>query len=187
LTFVSTGNDGKSLEQAVRELLDRQAIVDVLHRYCHLVDVQQLDRMVEEVFAPDGSDDHGEGPVVGRRAIRDWFVDNTANIAGNAHNISNVMIELDGDRATMRSTVTSWTWTREHSGAGALRPADYVLVLNYVDELSRYPEGWRIDRRVLVSNGESVVGIGSLPPTQRGIHALASKTNADAGDGRDGG
>ena len=165
-----------SIENDVRELLDRQRIADVLHRYCYLVDVQDLDRMVEEVFAPDGSDDHGEGPVVGREAIRDWFVVNTANIAGNAHNISNVMIELDGDHATMRSTVTSWTWTRANSNGDPLRPADYVLVLNYVDRLSRHPEGWRIDRRVLVSNGESVVGLGSLPGTQRGIHALAKKT-----------
>lgn len=167
-----------SLEADVRGLVDRQAILDVLHRYCYLVDIQDLDRMVEEVFASDGADDHGEGPVVGRAAIRDWFADNTANIAGNAHNISNVVIELDGDRATMRSTVTSWTWTRERSDSSPLRPADYVLVLNYVDELSRYPEGWRIDRRVLVSNGESVVGVGSLPETQRGIHALAKKTRA---------
>jgi hypothetical protein len=169
-----------SLEDDVRRLVDRQAILDVLHRYCHLVDLQDLDRMVEEVFAPDGSDDHGEGPVTGREAIRDWFAVNTANIAGNAHNISNVMIEIDGDRATMQSTVTSWTWTRESTGAGPLRPADYVLVLNYVDELSRYPEGWRINKRVLVSNGESVVGIGSLPQTQSGIHALAKKTEAIA-------
>lgn len=168
-----------SVEDQVRKLVDREAILEVLHRYCHLVDVQDLEGMVEEVFAPDGSDDHGEGPVVGRSAIRDWFLENTANIAGNAHNISNVVIDVDGDRATMRSTVTSWTWTRENSDGDPLRPADYVLVLNYVDELSRHPEGWRIDRRVLVTNGESVVGVGSLPRTQHGIHALASRTAPD--------
>jgi hypothetical protein len=165
-----------TLEEQVRELVDRQAILDVLHRYCHLVDLQDLDAMVEEVFAPDGSDDHGEGPVVGRSAIRDWFVANTANIAGNAHSISNVVIDVDGDRATMRSTVTSWTWTRVKSNGDPLRPADYVLVVGYRDELRRHPEGWRIDRRVLVSNGESVVGLGSLPATQTGMNALAQKT-----------
>jgi hypothetical protein len=169
-----------SFEADVRRLVDHQAILDVLHRYCYLVDNQDLDRMVEEVFAPDGSDDHGEGPVFGREAIRDWFVGNTANIAGNAHNISNVVIDIDGDRATMRSTVTSWTWTRATADRGPLRPADYVLVVQYVDALSRYPEGWRIDTRVLYSNGESVIGIGSLPSTQTGMHALARKTEPAA-------
>ena len=53
-----------------------------------------------------------------------------------------------------------------------------MLVLNYVDELSRHPQGWRIDTRVLVSNGESVIGIGSMPATQSGVHALAKKTEA---------
>ncbi len=167
-----------SLEAAVRELVDRQAILDVLHSYCYLVDTKDLDSMVEEVFAADGSDDHGEGPVVGREAIRDWFVTNIANLAGNSHNISNVMIELDGDHAKMRSTVTSWAWTRENSDGNPLRPADYVLVLNYVDELSRHPEGWRIDTRVLVAIGESVIGIGSMPATQSGVHALAKKSGA---------
>ena len=166
-----------SLERDVRELIDREAILAVLHRYCYLVDLQDLDAMVEEVFAPNGSDDHGEGPVVGRAAIREWFAANTANIAGNAHNISNVDIDIDGDRATMRSTVTSWTWTRERSNGDPLRPADYVLVVQYLDELSRYPEGWRIDRRVLASNGESVVGLGSLPRTQSGMRALAGKVS----------
>jgi hypothetical protein len=168
-----------SLEDDVRYLIDRQAIEDVLHRYCYLVDRQLLDQMVNDVFSPDGSDDHGEGPVHGRQAIRDWFVTNTANIAGNRHNISNVIIEIDGDTARMRSTVTSWTWTRANSDGNPLRPADYVLVLDYVDELSRYPEGWRIDRRVLVGNGESPVGIGFLPSTQTGINALALKTETD--------
>ena len=61
-----------SLEDDVRYLIDRQAIVDVLHTYCHLVDTRQIDRMVEEVFAPDGSDDHGQGPVAGA-SIAAWF------------------------------------------------------------------------------------------------------------------
>lgn len=171
-----------SLEEEVRRLVDRQAIVDVLQCYCYLVDIKQLDRMVDEVFAPDGSDDHGEGPVVGREAIRAWFEDAVANIAAGAHNISNVLVDIDGDRATMRSNVVSWTWTMASAGKGPLRPADYVLSLSYVDELSRYPEGWRIDRRVLVPNGadpaiSSVVAIGALPGTQKGIHALAGRSS----------
>lgn len=164
-----------NIEESIRRLVDRQAILDVLYAYCDLVDRQELDEMVDRVFAENGSDDHGEGPVVGRTAIRDWFADAVSNIAANAHNVTNVMIEIEGDRATMRSTVTSWTWTRAGASPDPLRPCDYVLVLQYHDRLSRHPEGWRIDERVLVSNGVSPVGAGRLPETQKGIQALARK------------
>lgn len=173
-----------SLEDDVRYLIDRQAIVDVLHTYCHLVDTRQVDRMVEEVFAPDGSDDHGEGPVAGRAAIAEWFHTAIANIASNAHNVSNVTVEIDGDKARMRSRVTSWTWTMATVDDGPLRPADYVVSVSYVDELTRYPEGWRIDRRVLephgtVSGHPTVLGLGRLPQTQAGIQALSRRDSGD--------
>ncbi len=169
-----------SLEDDVRYLIDRQAVVDVLHTYCHLVDAQDHDAMVEQVFAPDGSDDHGEGPVQGREAIAEWFREATANIASNAHNVSNVMVEIDGDKARMTSRVTSWTWTMESLAGGTQRPADYVVSVSYHDELTRYPEGWRIDRRVLVPHGSqtghpTVLGLGVLPQTQAGIQALSRR------------
>jgi hypothetical protein len=173
-----------SLEDDVRYLIDRQAVVDVLHTYCHLVDTQQIDRMVEEVFAPDGSDDHGQGPVSGRENIAAWFHEAVTNIAANAHNVSNVTVEIDGDSARMRSRVTSWTWTMATLDDGPLRPADYVVSVSYVDELSRHPEGWRIDRRVLEPHGTAmghanVLGFGRLPDTQAGISALSRRSPTD--------
>ncbi len=169
-----------SVEAQLQELIDRQAITNVLYAYCSLVDSFQLDRLVNEVYAEDGSDDHGGGPVVGRAALRAWFEDSTANVVAIAHNLCNIMIEVDGDHATARSSVISWTWTRPNAAAGPLRNADYALSLMYVDELTRYPEGWRIDCRVLIPNASptgqtSVVALGSLPETQKGIHALARR------------
>lgn len=159
----------------VRELVERQAIVDVLHRYCYLFDTQQLDELVEQVFAEEGSDDHGGGPVQGRPALREWFGQAATNIASSLHTVSNIIVDRDGEGATMRSSCVSWTWTRESEHLGPLRPADYVVTGYYVDQLRRYAEGWRIDRRVLESNGQSIVGVGTIPPTQSGLHALAAR------------
>ena len=80
----------------------------------------------------------------------------------------------------MRSNVITHTWTMANSHLGHMRPADYSLSLSYRDELTRYPEGWRIDARVLVSHpskdgGSHVVAAGELPATQKGIQALARK------------
>ncbi len=169
-----------SLEDDLRLLMDKQAIAELNYRLCHLIDSFQLDRMVNEIYAPDGSDDHGGGPVVGRDAIRAWYEDSTANVAAIAHNIANVIVEVDGDHAVMRSNVISWTWTVANTDAGPMRPADYALSVTYEDTLTRYPEGWRINSRVLISNvsktGQAMVlAIGELPATQKGIQALAKK------------
>jgi hypothetical protein len=147
---------------------------------CYLIDSFQIQRLVDEVYAPDGSDDHGGGPVVGRDAIRDWYLDSTHNVASIAHNIANVVVELDGDHATMHSNVISWTWTVSNADLGPMRPADYALSVSYRDRLTRYPEGWRIDARVLESNvsksGEAhIVALGEIPATQTGVLKLSKK------------
>ncbi len=169
-----------SLEDDVRWLVERQKIVDLLHTWCQLVDSFQLERLVEETYAVGGIDDHGEGPVRGRDAIREWYEDSIRNVAAVSHNITNVLVEIDGDRARMRSNVITLTWTMANAGNGPQRPIDYSLSLAYHDELTRYPEGWRFDKKVLVSNtskdGDAhVLAFGALPETQKGIQALTRK------------
>jgi hypothetical protein len=164
-----------SIEDDVRALVERQAIVDVINNYCYYVDLQDFDTMVEKVFAVDGSDNHGERVVQGRKAIRDWYAEEgTPNLAATVHAITNVMVEREGDHAKMRSIVTSWAWTKESADKGSLRPADYALSGGYEDELTKYPEGWRVDRRVVISPSASVIAVGVLPPSQSHAHALAA-------------
>jgi hypothetical protein len=171
---------GVSVEADVRWLVERQKIVDLKHRWCHFVDSFQLQRLVDETYAPDGIDDHGGGPVQGREAIRAWYEDSTANVATVSHNISNILVEIDGDKATMRSNVVTLTWTMANANGDPQRAIDYGLSLSYEDKLTRYPEGWLFDAKVLVSNrskdgGSHVVAFGSLPGTQTGIQALTRK------------
>lgn len=164
-----------STSEAVQQLLDRRSIEDVLILYSHCVDAQQVDRLVDEVYAPDGVDDHGQGDVVGREALRAWFEEVLGHLAASAHNITNLSIEIEGDRATARSNLTAWVWTKAKRDGNPLRPADYVILLAYVDTLRRYPTGWRIQRRELQPNGESIIALGELPRTQKGAHALADR------------
>jgi len=150
-------------------------VEDLLLRYCYLVDVQDVEGLVNEIFAPDGSDDHGGGPISGTVALREWFTGTFANVAGSVHTLSNILVALDGETATARSTITTYSWTRSSVNQGALRPADYVLSAYYVDRLVKTAEGWRIIERRLETNGVSVIAQGVLPPTQTGMHALAER------------
>ena len=169
-----------SLETDLQALIDRQAIVDLQHRLCHLIDTFQLRRIVDEIYAPNGSDDHGQGPVVGREAILAWYEDSTRNVAAIAHNVCNVMVELRGDKATMTSNVISWTWVMDRADGDIMHTADYALSIRYIDELTKYPEGWLIDSRLLVSNVSktgyaTIVALGTLPASQKGVQGLARK------------
>jgi hypothetical protein len=178
-----------STEKRLRALADKQEIAELLYNLCHLIDTFQPERLANEIYSAEGSDDHGGGPVRGREAIRAWYEDATRNVAAAAHNVTNLVIDLDGDRATARCNVIAWIWTMENADRGPTRNADYALSVVYRDELSRYPEGWRLDSRLLVSNASKagtshVMALGTLPDTQRGIHALSEREPPAAGGQR---
>ena len=169
-----------TFEEQVQELLDKKEIEELIHRLCHLIDTFQLERIGPEIYSPAGSDDHGSGPVEGRDAIVAWYEGSTANIAAVAHNVSNIMVEVDGDSATARCNVVTWAWTVSGAADNVSGNADYVLSLVYEDQLGRYEEGWRIDERVLVANTSKtgtayLVAQGKLASSQEGIRALSER------------
>jgi hypothetical protein len=164
-----------STDDDVRDLVASKAITEVIHRYCYYLDNKEWDKMVAEIYALDGIDDRGEGPVQGSEALHEWFENSVSvNMAASAHTMTNIVIERDGDHAVVKSQVTAWVWTRETVEEGSMRPADYVMSVGYLDELSEYPQGWRIDKRVVTWNHQSIVAAGVVPPSQAGVHALAA-------------
>jgi len=144
---------------------DRQEIEDLLIRYCTLVDRRDVDALVESVFADDAVDNHGLGIWSGRIGLHEGFTWVLSRFAGTVHQITNVVITLEGDRATSRCYVTGWHWLphegRERRPAGG--PADFVVVGAYDDSLERRSHGWRIVHRTFRQVGHSVVGAGALP------------------------
>src|SRR5262249_38336195 len=123
----------------MRALLDRQAIQDVLLRYCRGVDRRDY-ALVRSCYHDDAYDFHGSyegGP--------DGFIEHLKRNArwdGTMHVIGNQLIELDGDIARCESYCTSFH-RRE-----ANEPKDMVIGLRYIDRIERRQDEWRIARRV---------------------------------------
>jgi len=129
----------------LHELADRLEIQELMHRYARMVDDHEWERM-DEIFASDATVDYvSSGGQAGpyretlvwlERALKPWPL--------NLHFISNLSIELDGDRA--RSTCYFQApMGRDHDDG------TQVMVTNagrYEDELVRTAEGWRIAKRV---------------------------------------
>jgi len=128
-------------DEEVQELLDKQALNDLLVRYCRGID--RLDKeLVLSCFHDDAYDDHGDfkGPA------KEFLDELWARSAGKAtsfieHKLSNVSLEIDGDTAYGESYLVM------HQ----LR--DGQLIEGYgrfVDRFERRDGAWRIAHRRVV-------------------------------------
>ncbi len=131
-------------------LLDRQAIVDVIHTYCRGVD--SIDGAeLESCFTDDCVVDYGPGmggPRRGRVTIVSGLMAGLPSFAATHHQVSNIVIRFDGaDVAHSVSYVTAWH--RFSDG----RP-DAVLYGQYHDRFERTPSGWLIAERILFATGQ---------------------------------
>lgn len=126
---------------AVRALLDRQAIVDCIHRYARGVDRGDAD-LLRSAYHPDAVEDHGAfiGEVDGLVAFLAWA---HRPFDGYQRFVTNVTVELDGDEAHAESY---WLCVLRREAAGPL----LVDGGRYVDRLERRDGGWRIAERVVV-------------------------------------
>lgn len=137
------------------ELSDRLEIRELLDHYATIVDQRAWNRL-EEVFSADASVDYTStgGKKGALRPVMEWLARALAPWPHNLHCISNVSIELAGDRARSRC------YFQAPMGRGALGNQEIVVNAGwYDDELARTPRGWRIQRRVCTQT----MMIGSLP------------------------
>jgi ketosteroid isomerase-like protein len=84
-------------DEQVQELLDKQAINDVLVRYCRGVDRLDGD-LILSCYHPDAVDDHGRYRGTPQGLV-DWLKSSAPNIQFMEHKLSNVFIDLQGDVA----------------------------------------------------------------------------------------
>ena len=151
----------------MQALSDRVAIEERLYIYAHLLDSQQYDRVASEIFTEDGDIDFGGQRANGRAEIQATVMGYTGVLLGCSHNISNVIIELNGDEARATSKVMAWHWFYKPDG-GDYDPSDLLAIGGYQDRLRRTAEGWRIYQRRGANFGTGI-GIGDVPAEMRPI------------------
>ena len=135
---------------------DWRAIEQVLYRYAWMVDRREW-QLMDDVFAPGGTIDYSstggrKGPY---RLALEWLDRALAPWPINLHLITNVMIDLAGDRAKSRCYFEAPMGRARADGSQeVITNAGY-----YVDDLVRLPAGWRIQQRVC----HQTIMIGQLP------------------------
>jgi ketosteroid isomerase-like protein len=132
-----------STDPAIRALLDRADITDVLYRYASTIDRFDLDGL-RRVLADDVWAQYGNAePVSGGDALASWIGEAIANVVWQHHLLSVYHVEVDGDRASALVYHTSHQVFEDDPETAKL------IVGRYHTELRRERDGWRISRLVL--------------------------------------
>lgn len=132
---------------------DRAAIEDLQARYLFALDFHDPDLYVS-TFTPDGILDYGSGDVKGREAIKAVIarMPNPAATAGlrpaaARHNISNIVIKVDGDKAFSRS------YWFHYSNDKTQRKGVFDGFGHYEDELVKVNGNWLFTKRKIYNEG----------------------------------
>lgn len=136
----------KTREQQLDELLDKQAIHELLNAYCNAADRHDFDKM-RALYHEDAIDDHGHfanGPAMD-------FIDKLPAIqAGMAilhHNLTTVNLKLDGDRAEGEVYILAFHKVKD-DGEGF----DVLIGGRYFDKYEKRNGVWKFSHRAIVAD-----------------------------------
>ena len=132
---------------------DRAAIEDLQARYLFALDFHDPNLYVS-TFTEDGVLDYGSGEVKGRQAIKDVIarMPNPTPVAGKRaaaarHNISNIVIKVDGNKAAGRS------YWFHYSNDNPERRGVFDGFGHYEDELVKVNGQWLFTKRKIYNEG----------------------------------
>ena len=129
--------DLTELEKRITRIEDIEAIKQLKARYCEICDDLHNPDRVTSVFAEDGIWEGADfGQAKGHAAIRELFAGFRKNFSFSQHNITNPIIEVDGDRAT-GIWYLSGPWTTAENGE------EKWMALRYDDDYVKINGEWK--------------------------------------------
>ena len=139
------------MADTLEQMAGKFAITEQIYRYCRSVD--RLDvPLGHSVFHEDATADYGPTGYrgTGRGAI-DWICEAHAHLIAHSHQVTNILIELDGDHAGSEAYVTA-TLRMERDG----KTMQIEVWSRYCDRWSKRDGAWRIDHRDTVIDYDSI-------------------------------
>jgi SnoaL-like domain len=125
------------MTDSLETIVAKQAITDVLYRYCYAVDRIDPD-LGAQIWHPGGLA-HYEGIFEGTAEDYLNFVfESHRKTDATSHQLTNIAINVEGDRATSESYITACVRANNN---------DIVVRGRYTDTWSRRDGNWRIDER----------------------------------------
>ncbi|MET0270757.1 MAG: nuclear transport factor 2 family protein [Sphingomonas sp.] len=144
-------------DETLRALADRQAITDLIHRYCRAVD--RLDvPLGHSIWHEGGHADYGAGAYVGEgKGAIDHICAQHRQTLAHSHQVTNVVIDLDGDAAGSEAYHFA---TLRVGRPGATKQIS--VWGRYVDRWARRDGRWGLVERVAVRDFDEMRDVTPL-------------------------
>lgn len=133
------------IARTLDELRSHAEIAEVVMRYCRAFDRCDHDLLLS-CFHPDATHEHGafqglssDFCILGLETVR--------GVVLTHHQLGQISIEIDGERAYVESYFTSYHRFGAHPPAGGNPHEDRIMGGRYVDRFERRDGVWRIARR----------------------------------------
>ena len=168
-------------DPALQVVLDRQAIADVVLRYCRGIDRLDLE-LVRDCYHADATDEHGT--FMGTRdEYVDWVAGVLTRFTGTMHVVANQLIELDqgGDGDTDAAHCETYGVAYHWGDPPEDHRRNFTTGFRYVDRFARRDGTWRIARRVAVREWTHVVSAEQqwlITPERDGRRGRRDRTDA---------
>ncbi|MHB8334808.1 MAG: nuclear transport factor 2 family protein [Acidimicrobiales bacterium] len=139
-------------DQELQELVDREAIKSVKHRYLRYCDAIDIPGMLS-VFTDDCDVDFWPGADIechGKAALEEFYNSAQFGVTASSHHLSNVdVVFTSPDRALVYAYLYSWTRDERFPEV-----RDHHRWARYDDVFVRTPDGWRVAKLTYLMAGE---------------------------------
>ena len=133
----------------MRELLEKQAIEELLFRYCRSVD--RLDvPLGHSIWHDDAIADYPDYQGPGKGVI-DHICKQHLRLLHHSHQLSNILIELDGDRAGSETYATASLRLKQDG-----KTQHIGVWCRYIDKWSKRDGRWGIDHRKVIIDFDEI-------------------------------
>jgi hypothetical protein len=142
------------MDALLESLAAKQAITEVLHRYCRAMDRMDRD-LALACWHPGGMDDHSPNYTGDAAGFIDWVWPVHAALVATRHETSNILIDLQGDQAGVES-YCAITLRVKREG----ETYDVFTSGRYLDRFERLDGVWAIRHRQSISEWHRVERLG---------------------------
>lgn len=149
---------GVTMSQSVNlnAIADRQAITDLIYRYCRAVDRIDI-ALGQSIWHENGTADYGEFYRGDGRGVIDLICEQHQHTLQCSHQVSNILIEVDGDHAASEAYVTANL--RVKSGDEIKQ---ITVWSRYIDQWSRRNDHWGLEKRTAITDFDEIRDVAPI-------------------------